>query len=60
MLPPVHADIGEVVAGPEAGRERDDELIVDMNIGMGVEGVLVARALYERALERGVGRRLPL
>jgi ornithine cyclodeaminase/alanine dehydrogenase len=59
-LPPVHAEIGEVVAGVRPGRERDDELIVDMNIGMGVEDVVVARALYDRAVERGVGRLLPL
>jgi len=59
-LPPVHAEIGQVVAGVKPGRERDDELIVDINIGMGVEDVVVARALYERALEQGAGRRLPL
>ena len=59
-LPPVHAEIGEVVAGVRPGRERDDELIVDMNIGMGVEDVVVARALDDHAVERGVGRLLPL
>jgi ornithine cyclodeaminase/alanine dehydrogenase len=59
-LPPVHAEVGEVVAGVRPGRESDDELFVDMNIGMGVEDVVVARALYDRAVERGVGRRLPL
>ena len=59
-LPPVHAEIGQVVAGVRPGRERDDELIVDMNIGMGVEDVVVARAIYDRALERGLGAVLPL
>lgn len=59
-LPPVYAEIGEVVAGLKPGRERDEELVVDMNIGMGVEDVVVARAIYDRALERGVGRLLPL
>jgi ornithine cyclodeaminase/alanine dehydrogenase len=59
-LPPVHAEIGEVVAGVRPGRERDDELIIDMNIGMGIEDVVVARALYDHAVERGVGRLLPL
>jgi ornithine cyclodeaminase/alanine dehydrogenase-like protein (mu-crystallin family) len=59
-LPPVHAEIGEVVAGVRPGRESADELIIDMNIGMGVEDVVVARALYDRALELGVGRLLPL
>jgi alanine dehydrogenase len=59
-LPPVHAEIGEVVAGLRPGRQHDGELIIDMNIGMGVEDVVVAHALYERALADGVGRLLPL
>lgn len=59
-LPPVHAEIGQVIAGVRPGRERDDELIVDMNIGMGVEDVVVARTIYDRALEEGLGRKLPL
>jgi ornithine cyclodeaminase/alanine dehydrogenase len=59
-LPPLHGEIGEVVAGAKPGRESDDELIIDMNIGMGVEDVVVARAIYDRALEQGVGIVLPL
>lgn len=59
-LPPLHAEIGEVVAGLKAGRERDDELIIDMNIGMGVEDVVVGREIYARACSRGLGRILPL
>lgn len=59
-LPPVYAEIGEVVAGVKPGRERDGELIVDMNIGMGVEDVVVARAIVDRAQERGAGSLLPL
>jgi ornithine cyclodeaminase/alanine dehydrogenase-like protein (mu-crystallin family) len=49
-----------VVAGVKPGRESDDELIIAINIGMGVEDVVVARAIYDRALERGVGIVLPL
>src|SRR5262245_52103719 len=59
-LPKLHGEIGEVVAGVKPGRERDDELIIDMNIGMGVEDVVVGRALFARAAERGLGRVLPL
>ncbi len=59
-LPALHAEIGEVVAGVKPGRQRDDELIIDMNIGMGVEDVVVGRALYDRACQRGLGRILPL
>jgi ornithine cyclodeaminase/alanine dehydrogenase len=59
-LPPVHAEIGQVVADLRPGRESVDELIIDMNIGMGVEDVVVARAIYDRALERGAGHLLPI
>jgi len=59
-LPKLHAEIGEVVAGIKPGRERDDELIMDMNIGMGVEDVVVAQNILKRAMQQGVGRKLPL
>lgn len=58
-LPPVHAEIGEIVAEQRTGRENDDELIVDMNIGMGVEDVVVARTLFDRAVEAEIGTLLP-
>jgi len=59
-LPPVYAEIGEVVAGLKLGREENNECIMDMNIGMGVEDVVVAREIYNRALHLDVGIRLPL
>jgi ornithine cyclodeaminase/alanine dehydrogenase-like protein (mu-crystallin family) len=59
-LPPLHAEIGEVVAGIKVGREREDELIIDMNIGMGVEDVVVATEIFKRACDRDMGRLLPL
>ena len=49
-----------MVAGLKPGRESDNELIMGMNIGMGAEDVVVAKAILERALARGIGRRLPL
>ncbi|MFW6158412.1 MAG: ornithine cyclodeaminase family protein [Planctomycetota bacterium] len=59
-LPPLHGEIGEVVAGVKPGRQSDDELIIDMNIGMAVEDVTVGIELYKRAQEKGLGRILPL
>jgi ornithine cyclodeaminase/alanine dehydrogenase len=58
-LPPIHGEIGELVAGVKPGRERDNELIVDMNIGMAVQDVVVAVELFKRALASDAGRRLP-
>ena len=59
-LPPLHAEIGEVVAGVKPGREGDDELIIDMNIGMGVEDVVMGVAIFERAKAMDIGRLMPL
>jgi ornithine cyclodeaminase/alanine dehydrogenase-like protein (mu-crystallin family) len=59
-LPKLYAEIGEVVAGLKSGRESDQELIMDMNIGMGVEDVVVAERIVRRALEKGLGQKLPL
>jgi ornithine cyclodeaminase/alanine dehydrogenase len=59
-LPPLHAEIGEVVAGVKPGRESDDELIMDLNIGMGVEDVVLARDILDRAMKKGIGKKLPL
>lgn len=59
-LPPLHAEIGEVVVGAKPGRESDDEFIIDMNIGMGVEDMVLAIEIYRRAQEKGLGRILPL
>lgn len=59
-LPPIHAETGEVVAGIKEGRSNADELIVVNNIGMAVEDVVVARQILDRALERGIGIKLPL
>lgn len=59
-LPKVYCQTGEILAGVAKGRESKDELIVCSNIGMSVCDVVVAREIFNRALEKGVGRKLPL
>ena len=56
----IHADLGDLAAGTRPGRESEDERIFSMNMGIAVDDMVTARVLYERALERGVGARLPL
>jgi ornithine cyclodeaminase/alanine dehydrogenase-like protein (mu-crystallin family) len=56
----IHADLGELAAGLKPGRESDSERIFSMNMGIAVDDMVTAKVLYERALERGVGVRLPL
>ena len=59
-LPKIHAQTGEVLAGLKPGRERKDELIVCSNIGMSVLDVAVGQALMHKALDAGVGKKMPL
>lgn len=56
----VTADLGEVAAGLVPGRTDAGHRIFCMNMGIAVDDVVTAGALYERALARGAGVRLPL
>lgn len=51
----VHAELGAVVAGRAAARQRGDEVFVFDSTGMALQDVASAAVVYERALERGVG-----
>ncbi|HCL79292.1 MAG TPA: ornithine cyclodeaminase [Synergistaceae bacterium] len=59
-LPEIYGETGEVVAGIKKGRESKDELIVDNNTGMSVEDAMVVKHIVGLALERKIGRLLPL
>jgi ornithine cyclodeaminase/alanine dehydrogenase len=56
----IHADLGDLATGIRPGRETDNERIFSMNMGIAVDDMVTARVLYERALERSAGVRLPL
>jgi len=53
-------DLGEVVARRKRPRRGSDERTLCLNLGIATHDVVVARLVYDRARERGVGRRLPL
>lgn len=48
-------DIGEVVMGTKAGRESDDEIIVFKSVGIGVQDVVTAKRIYDKAVEKNIG-----
>ncbi len=56
----IHADLGELAAGLKPGRESAGERIFSMNMGIAVDDMVTAKALYELATQRGAGTRLPL
>jgi len=59
-LPHIVCETGEIIAGLKEGRTSKDEIIVCSNIGISVFDMAVAKLVFDRALENGAGRILPL
>jgi alanine dehydrogenase len=55
----VHAELPDILAGKASGRENDEERIFMRAIGLVNQDIALAAWLYERAVEVGVGTRLP-
>ncbi|MBE2222634.1 MAG: ornithine cyclodeaminase family protein [Anaerolineae bacterium] len=59
-VPPVHADLGELVANLKPGRETAVERTIACNLGLALDDMAVAPTLYHRAVDMGIGTWLPL
>ena len=59
-IPPVHADLGELVSGKKPGRETSQERTIAANLGLALDDMAVAPLLYEQAVKKGIGTWLPL
>ena len=60
QIPSVHADLGELVTGRKPGRESAEERTMTANLGMALDDMAVAPLIYKKAIEKGIGVRLPL
>ena len=60
QTPAAYADMGELAAGLKPGRESEEERIIAMNLGIALEDMATAIRVYRAAVERGIGKRLPL
>jgi ornithine cyclodeaminase/alanine dehydrogenase len=60
QIPPVHADLGELVTGRKPGRESPEERTMTANLGMALDDMAVAPLIYEKAVRKGIGVRLAL
>lgn len=58
-MPPLYAELHEIVAGRKPGRESDSEFIVSMNEGMPIEDMALGQFALDRAKAAGIGTRLP-
>lgn len=56
----IHAQIGEVLAGKKPGRVSSEEITIFDSTGLGIQDVATGHAVYEKALQSGMGRRLEL
>ena len=54
----LHAELGEIVAGRKAGRERDDETILLWHRGLSLSDIALGAAMLAKAARMGVGRTL--
>ncbi|MGB3713264.1 MAG: ornithine cyclodeaminase family protein [Candidatus Promineifilaceae bacterium] len=59
-IPQVSGDLGELVTGQKPGRETAGERNIACNLGLAMDDMAVAPALYKRAVEKGIGTWLPL
>lgn len=59
-IPPIHADLGELVVGDKPGREAPEERTMACNLGLALDDMAVAPTIYQRAIDAGIGTRLPL
>ncbi len=59
-IPPIYADLGELVTGKKKGRATPAERTMTANLGLAIDDMAVAPLIYRRAREKGVGTLLPL
>ena len=59
-IPPIHADLGDLVTLHKPGRQSREERTIACNLGLALDDMATAPLIYQRALEKGIGVWLPL
>ena len=59
-IPPVYAELADLVSGRKPGRESERERTVACNLGLALDDIATAKLIYERAMEGGIGRWIEL
>ena len=59
-IPEPHCELGDIISGNHPARTNDDDIIVANPSGMAVDDFAVSPIVIKMALEKGVGRILPL
>jgi alanine dehydrogenase len=58
ILPEAIYELGQVVAGQVKGRDGPEDITLFSSQGLALEDMAAARVVYDRAVERGVGREI--
>ena len=59
-IPPIHADLGQLVTGEKPGRETKEEKTMTANLGLAIDDMAVAPLIFQKAREKGIGSWLSL
>lgn len=59
-IPPIHADLGQLVAGTRPGRTSADQRTMACNLGLALDDIAVAPLVLRAAEAKGLGTILPL
>ncbi len=55
----IYGEIGEIVAGLKPGRSSQEERILFWHKGFAISDIMLGHLAYQKAVERGIGTRLP-
>lgn len=59
-IPPLYAEVGELVCGNKPGRQSASERTMTANLGIALDDMAVAPLVYRRAVDKGIGTWLEL
>jgi len=59
-IPPIHADLGQLVAGTRPGRTSAAQRTMACNLGLAIDDIVVAPLVLRAAEAKGLGTILPL
>ena len=59
-IPPVYAELGDLVTGRKPGRENARERTIACNLGLALDDMATAPLVFGLAVEKGLGTWLPL
>lgn len=59
-IPPVYADLGELVTGQKPSRETPQERTMTVNLGLALDDMAAAPLIYQQAVKKNIGTWLSL